>query len=129
MATVQSTFKNVLTYSTSMEQWCRDAYPGTLEYTFTNDFAIGDWYGEEGVRDTYKRVKESWLDDYKAWTEVVIALNLLAWAHDQLKRHGIDDRDRFIKLYSELYEEASDEFYKKYENNKEACHYYYEMTD
>lgn len=125
MATVQTTFKNVFTYSAGMEQWCKRAYKGSLMYTFTNDFAIGDWSGEDGVIDTYNRVKESWLNDYKAWTEVVIALNLLAWAHDQLKRQGIDDRDRFIELYSDLCEKARDEFKKKYENDMEARRHHF----
>lgn len=129
MKTINSYFKNGFSYAAGIEDWCRKSYPHELKFTFCQDFAIADWFGLSAVKDTYKRVKQNWLSDYKAWTEVEVALNLLAWAHNQLKQQGLDDQDEFIKLYSDLYEEASNAFYKKYKDNEEAIHYHFEMTD
>lgn len=114
-----------------MEQWVNKSLFGEpLQYTFVNDFAIADWIGgRSGVMDTYRRVKESWLDNYKAWTEVVIAVNMLAWAHNNLKEQGYEGRDAFIELYSDLYHQAMTDFYDRYEGDQEKCHYFFQMTD
>lgn len=124
-------FKNVATYAAGMEQWVNKSLFGEpLQYTFVNDFAIADWIGgRSGVMDTYRRVKESWLDNYKAWTEVVIAVNMLAWAHNNLKEQGYEGRDAFIELYSDLYHQAMTDFYDRYEGDQEKCHYFFQMTD
>ena len=81
------------------------------------------------MKETYENVKSSWLGDYKAWTEVVIALSMLSFAHDQLRKQGFDGRDEFIRLYSDLYYKAKDDFYDKYEGDEDACDWFFEMTD
>ena len=123
-------FKNVFTYAAGMEQWINNNLFGEpLEYTFVKDFAIADWVsGLGGVKETYNRVKEEWIKNYKAFTEVVISLNMLAWAHNQLKKQGIEGRDPFITLYSELYHQAVNDFYEEYKE-EEICNYFFEMTD
>ena len=127
---VQQGFQNVFSYAAGVEKWVNDSLPlGPLKYTFASDFAIADWFGKNEVEDTYKRVKESWLNDYKAFTEVVIALNMLSWANDALRKQGFEGREDFITLYSTLYFQARDDFYEKYGNNREACDYFFEMTD
>lgn len=128
--TVQQGFQNVFSYAAGVEKWVNDSLPlGPLKFTFASDFAIADWYGEEDVEDTYKRVKESWLCDYKAFTEVVIALNMLSWANDALRKQGFDGREKFISLYANLYYRARDDFYERYTGNDEATDYFFEMTD
>lgn len=123
-------FKNVFTYAAGMEQWAQDNLVKELKYTFVSDFAIADWMGgEKAVRETYSRVKKSWLNSYKAFTEVVISLNMLSWAHHRLIEQGFSGREPFVKLYSDLYYQARDDFYKEYEKNREACDYFFEMTD
>lgn len=123
-------FKNVTTYSAGMQQWVNNNLPVKPEYTFAGDFAIADWMtGKDGVIETYYRVKESWLNNYKAFTEVVIALNMLSWAHNQLKKQGYEGRDAFIELYTDLYKQATTDFYNKYEDNEEARDYFFRMTD
>lgn len=125
-------FKNVLSYAAGMENWVDHHYEMTgykRKYTFVSDFAIADWYGRDTVMETYKRVKKDWIKDYKAFTEVVMALNLLSWAHDALKRQGIEGRDEWVKLYSDLYCKAEDDFYKKWEGNEEATSYFFHTTD
>lgn len=131
--TVYNSFKNPLTYASGIEKWCKDFYynasDNTLQYTFCSDFAIADWIGEDAVKETFKRVIKSWGDDYKAFTEIAIAVNLLSWANDQLIKQGIADREKFVELYTELYYEARDEFYDKYHGDNEATEYFFNMTD
>lgn len=131
--TIYNSFKNQFSYSAGIEKWCKDFYLSTsgnkLEYTFCGDFALADWRGEDAVKETYNRVIKSWGSDYKAFTEIALALNLLSWANDQLSRQGIVDRDKYTGLYSEMYYKARDDFYKKFENNSEACNHFFNMTD
>ena len=120
----------MFSYSAGMEQWVNDQLPqGPLKYTFAGDFAIADWLGRDSVEDTYERVKEAWLSNYEAFTEVVVALNMLAWAHNALKSQGYDGRDEFIKLYSDLYYRATNDFHEKYRDNEEAEDHFFAMTD
>lgn len=127
---IQEGFKNVFSYAAGIGDWVNKCLPnGPLEYTFASDFAIADWYGADSVEDTYKRVKDEWLSDYKAFTEVVIAVNMLSWANNTLREQGYDGREEFIKLYSDLYYRARSDFYEKYGDNAEACDYFFEMTD
>lgn len=127
---VQQRFTNVFSYAAGLEKWVNDNLPlGPLKYTFVSDFAIADWFGKKDVEDTYKRVKNEWLSDYKAFTEVVIALNMLSWANCALKDQGIDDRLPFIRLYADLYYQARHDFYDKYDGNTEATDYFFNMTD
>lgn len=127
---IQEGFQNVFSYAYGVEDWVNKSLPlGPLNYTFAADFAIADWYGKDDVEDTYKRVKEAWLCDYKAFTEVVIALNMLSWANSALEKQGFEGREEFISLYSDLYYRATDDFYEKYRGNTEACDYFYRMTD
>ena len=113
-----------------MEEWVNNSLPlGPLNYTFVNDFAIADWYGTKDVKETYDRVKKEWLSDYKAFTEVVIALNMLSWAHSALEKQGIDNRDEFVRLYADMYYKARADFYAQHEKNQNACDYFFEMTD
>ena len=131
MAKLNESFRNAMTYAAGMEAWVNKQLPGEpLKYTFVSDFARIDWMmGEKGVKDTYDLIKKSWINDYKAFTEVVIALNMLAWGNEQLKKQGIEDRDRYIELYSNLYYQAKDDFYAKYENDEEKSYYFFQMTD
>lgn len=127
---LQQGFQNCNTYAAGLENWVNKNLPKKLEYTFISDFARMDWLkGEQGVRDTYKLVKKEWLNNYKAFTEVVMAVNMLAWAHYQLKEQGYEGRDPFIELYSNLYHQAVEDFYAKYEGDEEKCYYFFQMTD
>ena len=127
---VQEKFANVFSYAAGLEKWVNDCLPlGPLKYTFVSDFAIADWMGKDDVEETYKRVKAGWLNDYKAFTEVVIALNMLSWANDALRKQGLDGRDEFVALYSDMYYKAKDDFYDKWRDNQEACDYFFDMTD
>ncbi len=131
--TIYNSFKNQFTYAAGIEQWCKNFYKvvsdNNLEYTFCSDFAIADWMSEDAVRETFKRVIKTWGDDYKAFTEIVLSINLLSWANDQLIKQGMTDREKWVDLYSELYYDAKEKFYAKYEGNNEATNYFFNMTD
>lgn len=131
--TIYNSFKSPFTYAAGIEKWCKDFYydvsGNKLQYTFCYDFAIADWIGEDKVRGTYNRVIISWGDDYKAFTEIVLSINLLSWANDQLIKQGITDREKWVGFYTDLYHDAKDKFYEKYEGNKEATDYFFNMTD
>ena len=76
-------FKNVFTYSAGMQQWVNNNLPAKPEYTFAGDFAIADWMeGKSGVLETYNRVKKEWLNNYKAFTDAAVSINMLSWAHN-----------------------------------------------
>lgn len=93
------------------------------EYTFFTDFDIACHFGEKAVKDTWKQVKKSWKDDYKAMTEVNIVLNLLCWDY---YNHGMQD---ISKVCADLYYESKEWFYNHYEDNKEALDWFFKMTD
>ena len=128
---VQQGFKNVFTYAFGVESWSRRFLPNyAWAYTFVSDFAIADFLdGAKAVKDTYRRIMQSYASNYKALTEIVISINVLSWANDALSRQGYEGREEFIKLYSDLYYKAKDKFYKLYGKDKEKSNYFFEMTD
>ena len=125
-------FKNVLTYSASAENWVHNYFKSVgfkPEYTFVRDFATADWFGKDHVLETYHRIKTEWLSDYKTFTEVVMAVNMLAWFNDQLDQQEIEREGNWAGFYSDLYLNARCDFYKKWEGNEEACDYFFNTTD
>ena len=133
MAKLHQSFKSVFSYAAGMETWVNKYFKAIgrskLKYTFVQDFAIADWYNTKSVKETYQRVIKEWKSDYKALTEVAMSLNMLAWAHDTLRKQGIEGRDEVIGLYNELYYKTRDLFYEVYKANETAREYYFEMTD
>lgn len=92
--------------------------------TFFSDLSIAECYDADGIRDTYDRVMKSWMDNLAFITEFIVCLGLKSsqWCS---QKHG----STMSELYSELYYEAQDAFYKHYEGNEEACDYFFQMTD
>jgi hypothetical protein len=102
--------------------------------TFAGDLAIAECYGDNAILDTFDRVCESWLSDYKFFTEFVLTLNWLSWFWA-----GYNDRELSI-LYGDLFYEAEDMFYDRYRVNdgdsadvvakkEEATDYFFNTTD
>lgn len=91
--------------------------------TFFGDLSIAEWYGKEGVLDTFKNVCENWIGDYKFFTEFVMALNHKCWEHYDAGKPGLS------KLYSDLFYKAQELFLKHYKGDEEALSYYYRVTD
>ena len=127
-------FKNRFSYSQGVEAWCKALYEemsgNQLTMTFASDLALEDWNGDtKSVYQLYKHIRKSWIDDYKAFAEVVIAINLLAWANDKLIKQGFENRESMRDFYSELYYESKKDYYKHYKGKLEECDYLYSMTD
>jgi hypothetical protein len=127
-------FKNQFSYSQGVEDWCRKLYyemtGNKMSYTFVSDMALEDFTGDTTKVDwIYNKIKKEWLNDYKAFTEVCISINLLAWANDKLEQQGFDGRSIFTEYYSELYYKARDTFYEHYKGKSEEIDYFYSMTD
>ena len=67
--------------------------------TFWEDFSIADIFGEEAIKDTFKRAFNEWKSDYVYLTELVIVLNHKIWQH-------YTHRDSYARLYNELWLQA-----------------------
>lgn len=48
--------------------------------TFMSDFDIADIFGENAIKDTFKRAFDEWKENYVYLTELVISLNLHIWS-------------------------------------------------
>jgi predicted DNA-binding protein YlxM (UPF0122 family) len=95
--------------------------------TFFSDLSIAEWCEnnlkeKDAIQDTYNRVCEHWIEDYKMFTEFVLSLNHKTWMW-----YNVDDK--LCELYRNLYYEAEDKFYAHYENDAKAQNYYFKMTD
>lgn len=130
---VQDYFKSVKSYAFGVEDWVRKYFKEVgfePKYTFVSDLAMVDWSGDaKKVKEVYLNIKKEWLSNYKAFTEVVMSVNMLSWANDKLLEQGFDDREEWIRFYSELYYQAVEDFYGKYTGNEEACDYFFKCTD
>jgi hypothetical protein len=58
-----------------------------------------------------------------------MSINMLSWGNDQLRKQGIDEREPWIKVYSDLYYESRDKFYDLFKDDRKACDYFFETTD
>lgn len=67
--------------------------------TFFEDFSIADNFGENSIKDTYKRAFDTWKSDYKYLTELVLVLNWKIWQWN-------GKNDSYAKLYDELWTET-----------------------
>lgn len=100
------------------------------ETTFFSDLSIAEWCEDKGekdaILDTFNRVCNEWLNDYKFFTEFVVALNVKAWQWYQ-------ENNERAKLYSDLYYKGMDKFYEKYssdsDGDKAAREHFFRMTD
>ena len=91
--------------------------------TFQMDFTIADHFGIKAIKDTYKSALLYAKTNYKYFTELVVVLNHKIWQH--WEQH----HDAYAKLYDTLWKEAREEFYNDFEDNDQACRYYFEITD
>lgn len=69
--------------------------------TFYMDFSIADKFGENAIRDTYKRAFDQWKSNVVYLTELVMVLNWKSWEHNE------KENVEYTSLYIELFEKAS----------------------
>lgn len=97
-----------------------------VDTTFYWDFSVAIPFGIKAIKDTYKRalyaVKNVY-KDYKIFTELVMALNHLCWDMYDLGKEEVS------KLFADLFYESEEEFYKMFENDDEACRFFFKVTD
>ena len=109
------------------------------KYTFYADFGIAEYCevykaDKNAVKDTFKRVKESWGKSIEAMTEVVMVLNHKMWSfYDNVDSSYLgcseEWRQHFMEVYQELYEKCVAFIEKNFANDSNARSYYYEVTD
>ena len=138
---------NVFQYSTTTEaNWKANLAEMTAwepQYTFYSDFAIAEFcetymHDRGAVVETYNNVIKSWGSDYKALTEIIMVLNHKIWAFFGKENVGVDAKylgvskemgNNIARVYNKLWEDAKEEFFKRFKDNEEALDYYYEVTD
>lgn len=91
------------------------------QFIFYEDFSIAEPFGFKAIDETYEKNFSEYKNDYKALTELVMALNWQCWyAHDNgmisLSRH-----------YQDLFEKASN--YAQSTLKGAELSYYYSITD
>lgn len=94
-----------------------------FQTTFWEDFTIADAFGEDAIKDTYRRAFDEWKDDLVYLTELVIVLNLKCW--QWYENHN----DRISTLYSDLYYKTNDYAWDFVSEDEEMSRYYFKMTD
>lgn len=91
-----------------------------MKTTFWTDFTIADRFGENAIKDTYKRAFNEWKDNYIYLTELVMVLNWKIWEH-------FENHTSFVKVYDELWKEA--DLYACENLKGEELSYFYRTTD
>ena len=69
--------------------------------TFWEDFTIADRFGEDAIRDTYKRAFNEWKDNVVYLTELVMVLNWKIWA-------WFEKDEAIANVYNELWRMADE---------------------
>lgn len=65
--------------------------------TFYNDFTMAEAFGNDAIKETFKRAFESWKDNAEYGTELCLIMNLKCWEWYEKK-----DNER-SKIYSDFY--------------------------
>lgn len=89
--------------------------------TFWEDFTLADVFGEDAVKDTYKRAFEEWKDDYVFLTELVCTCNL------KICEHYENGNKKLAKVYDSLWRKA-DAYACKHLKGEELS-FFYRITD
>ena len=74
-------------------------YGNTAKTTFFGDLSIAEFYGVEGIQDTYNRVIKEWGDNVEYFAEFVVALNHKIWAWYNVN-------EEIGRLYNDLWRQA-----------------------
>lgn len=98
------------------------------KYTFTSDLSIAEWFlPKEGIAAAYDTIEKELIDwcydDYKAFAELIISVNLKAWEH--AARHN----ETWAMWYSEMYYRIKDLYFDNFADNDDAINYYFDYVD
>ena len=105
-----------------IKDWNIEAMTGYKPITsFYRDFSIAEAFGEDGIKETFKRAFKEWKGNYKYLTELVMVLNWKTWQHWEAENKDIS------YCYFELYEEADE--YAQANLKGEELDYYFQTKD
>ena len=107
----------IFQYAAAIEHTFEEYFPSIgSEYqrktTFASDFAIAECYGDNSVKDTFRRAWDGWKDDKDFATELALVLNWYCWFWYDNGEPGLS------KLYGDLYYKCKDAFYKHWAEEK-----------
>lgn len=88
--------------------------------TFKSDFTIADRFGNNAIKDTFKRAFKEWKNDYKYLTELVLVLNWKIWEHYE------KDNEK-ARIYNDLWLYANNYAVNNLKDDK--LKYFYETVD
>jgi len=91
--------------------------------TWMQDFYIANMFGAKAIKDTYNTAVKEWKSDAVMMTWLCVALNHWSWI--MYEHH----KPELSELYADLYYKCKDKFYKVHEKDKDACRYFFEITD
>lgn len=95
--------------------------PGEIvKTTFLADFDVADRFGIDAVKKTFENAFNSWKNDYRYLTNLVVTLNFKSFEWTE------KDED-VAEVYVELYEKASG--YAVDTLKGEEFKYYFDITD
>lgn len=96
-------------------------YDDGFSTTFKSDFTIADAFGEDAVRDTYKRAFNEWKGQYRYLTDLVITLNHKIYEHHEKGNKALS------QVYDELWKAADAYACDNLKGDELA--YFYKTTD
>lgn len=88
--------------------------------TLVNDFQIASVFGEDAVRDTYKRVFKQWKHDIVWMTEMYIALNWEIW-------RLYESDEKLARVYDELWQTLGEYVCENFKDDD--LRFFFEVTD
>lgn len=108
---------NVFFYASAIEKAFEGYFPAIgspyqRKTTFASDFAIAECYGDNSIKDTYRRASKEWMADKDYATELALVLNWYSW-------FWYDNGEQELSaLYADLFYKCKDAFYKQWRVKK-----------
>lgn len=108
---------NVFNYASAIEKAFEGYFPAIgspyqRKTTFASDFAIAECYGDNSIKDTYRRASKEWMADKDFATELALVLNWYSW-------FWYDNGEQELSaLYADLFYKCKDAFYKQWRVKK-----------
>ena len=100
---IEQQINQILQYAGGLQQMFSETLKECSGYetisTFYADLSIADVCGLDSIKDTIKRIKDEWFDDYKMFSEFVLALNHKSWEWNA--RPEVNGSEEIKKLYIE----------------------------
>ena len=114
--------KELNEFLNTLPKWNVTEFSGYVpKTTFWQDFSIADRFGENAVKDTFKRAFNGWKDHTEYLTELVMVMNHKSWEHYDRGNTSL------AQLYIKFYEQADTYACENFKG--EDLSYYLDTTD